>query len=410
MKKIILLYIICGLNVSYAQTKVTLNVPSIPQEAKHWCWAASIKMVMQSFGKPATQCDLALQYLRSTGFVSSIPPINTNCNNCTDCMKKSNESCFPLDVDLKLPSHYKAILGTKKITSFLDIGKITSWNTIKTEINSQRSSIIILELDPMLQHTFESLVHWTGAHAVVAKGYLECNGQKFIQINNPWQPCVGCSYWIAYETVSTDAFFFKCAGYVNKIYPITPPMSPPYPVKTITNSCKINNLKVNDIISTNLSTRGNEVEYVVCTTPGSCKTVSTGITYYKKNNTIPAITKQNNTIIQIGNCDYLFPKSLDNNIFLSNEHEQVPSNYIKTGYTQLHFPLLFLQFYRFKIGDTYYLTPNQDFTLDKKYPIGQYSNGQISIVQIESLSQKQAYEEKSVLDTLYSITKDYKGE
>lgn len=38
---------------------VVLPVPSIPQLTQVWCWAATTEMILQYFGKPGTQCEIA---------------------------------------------------------------------------------------------------------------------------------------------------------------------------------------------------------------------------------------------------------------------------------------------------------------------------------------------------------------
>ncbi len=135
------------------------------QETSWWCWAASGQMCMDYLGNNVAQCTQANNRFGET----------TCCNSPTPgiCIKGG------------WPEFNKY-----GFSSLNTVNAPLSWEKIKSEIDCKN-------------RPFTYTWHWAGGsgHMVAIVGYStgECNGQRFLHVNNPLPVNVGSTYTITYE-------------------------------------------------------------------------------------------------------------------------------------------------------------------------------------------------------------------
>ena len=126
----------------------TVDVPTLPQQASNWCWAASGQMTMRYFGHDVGQC--------------------TEANNrfgLTTCCQNNSGSCnnggWP---------EYEKYGFTATQTSDAAL----TWNQVQSQIYCAKKPIAFSW-------------HWPGGggHMMVLKGYLVVNNVKYVDVNDP---------------------------------------------------------------------------------------------------------------------------------------------------------------------------------------------------------------------------------
>jgi|GEM_PF-1682099 hypothetical protein len=194
--------------------KKMMFVPYRSQQTGKWCWAASIKMIMD-FHNPAaastfTQCDLVKQFLKMTTATAhstinaitccvqcnnSAAPCPTN-NTCTSPNQiPFSETTMSSTAESTRPAVYDAYDLVFSYYNYSSIQKINwstqpmSWLEVKQQIDDCRPFIINVETRPAAGSRA------IGDHALVVTGYEQkspvnpsVNG---IFTNDPWKPCCG---------------------------------------------------------------------------------------------------------------------------------------------------------------------------------------------------------------------------
>lgn len=201
------LFFVIGFQVLSAQdTTLQMIIPNQSQETQNWCWAASMKMIMD-FHSPSssvsvTQCALVKELFHHE---AGIDLAGINC--CTDCHQDSD--CTPFGTPCSGSSQNQLANKTIPFTDEFDqlhakpdffdliftkngyssvqevnqIGAPFKWEHIKEQIKQCRPFIINVQDVPGVQAT--------GNHALVVKGYKESlsTNSRYIITNDPWRPC-----------------------------------------------------------------------------------------------------------------------------------------------------------------------------------------------------------------------------
>lgn len=126
----------------------TVDVPTLPQQASNWCWAASGEMTMRYFGHDVSQCNEA-----NNEFTLGA------C--CHDNSGSCNNGGWP---------EYTKYGFTADQTS----NAALTWAQVQGQIYCANKP-------------FAFSWHWLGGggHMMVAKGYLTVNNVQYVDINDP---------------------------------------------------------------------------------------------------------------------------------------------------------------------------------------------------------------------------------
>ena len=126
----------------------TLDVPTLPQQASLWCWAASGQMTMRFLGHDVAQCDEANKRFGLT-----------TC--CTDNSGSCNNGGWP---------EYEKYNFSADQTSDTAL----TWGALQSQIYCRKKPVAFSW-------------HWPrgGGHMMVAKGYLTLDGVRYVDINDP---------------------------------------------------------------------------------------------------------------------------------------------------------------------------------------------------------------------------------
>lgn len=154
---------------------VHLAVTLEPQETSMWCWAASGQMVMHYLGTDVDQCVQA-----------------NNRFNRNDCC---NINLCPPPTE---PSTHACVTGgwaeyaKYGFTSQNTTNAALSWADLKAELSNATNCG---------NTPFTFTWHWpgNGGHTMVAIGYLSLLKGRYVEIMDPWSPCVGDVKVITYE-------------------------------------------------------------------------------------------------------------------------------------------------------------------------------------------------------------------
>jgi len=201
------------------QEYLELKVEPIGQETSSWCWAASMQMIMtfHQIGTPVqliTQCNLAKELLKLQGTVP-LADLSKNCclRTCNGCAF-TNPTCptttdyfnktidFTRQTDIPPKRGYFDLLFAKHSYTSMEMinqsGAPMTWEEIKEQIERCRPFIIIINGSGTTATNTPN-----GAHALVAKGYLQedSSSPKFVIVNDPWNPCCKKEYYLPYNTI-----------------------------------------------------------------------------------------------------------------------------------------------------------------------------------------------------------------
>lgn len=165
-----------------AVTKV-LKVPLIPQQESKWCWAASMEMVIKFLDPSSTktQCNLAQKFFNSS--LQGNCPCTTTVANCytgPDIYDGNSRviSCnIPITTNQSINKAYSSAFNNEGYYAMQDPINM-SWENITAQIDACMPFVLILN-----SYLGDQI------HAVVAKGYTICNGNKFVIINDPLATC-----------------------------------------------------------------------------------------------------------------------------------------------------------------------------------------------------------------------------
>lgn len=175
--------LLCGLLLSGALSAccnpplvATVDVPTLPQQASNWCWAASGQMTMRYFGHDVAQC--------------------TEANNrfgLTTCCRNNSGSCnnggWP---------EYEKYHFTADQTS----NAALSWEQVRSQIYCARKPVAFSW-------------HWPGGggHMMVLKGYLVVNNVKYVDVNDPLPFTNLETITGGTETIMTYDFYVSATGH-----------------------------------------------------------------------------------------------------------------------------------------------------------------------------------------------------
>lgn len=214
LRKTLLLFLVClvfGLKSQAQMVTTELLIPYRSQKTGSWCWAASMKMVMDFHNPPdgtspdtISQCLLAkeLQKLNlGHAYYTMIDeaPCCLNCvthpEGCTDenihaglsnlTLRYNAEAVNPIPAGA---DYFDLIFANQGFSSIQEINYQNEpmlWNQIKKQIDDCRPFIVNLDEAP------SSAVG--NNHSVVVKAYREdvSANLKLVIANDPWLPCGG---------------------------------------------------------------------------------------------------------------------------------------------------------------------------------------------------------------------------
>lgn len=154
-------------------TNRTLIVTSHPQETGMWCWAASGQMVMDYLGHNVAQC--------------------TEANNRFGRSDCCNIALCPNPIG----SHACVQGGWPEFDKYGFTFTRTSnapltWEQIRNQVSSGSECG---------NKPFAFSWHWNGGggHMMVVIGYKTVTGVNWVEILDPWAPCIGDHEWLTYD-------------------------------------------------------------------------------------------------------------------------------------------------------------------------------------------------------------------
>lgn len=154
------------------QLSESLPVTLHPQETRMWCWAASGQMVMDYLGHDVSQCVQANNRFGRT--------------DCCDIDLCPNPVTVHPCVTGGWPEFPKYNFSFKKTTD-----AALSWDTLRKQISTRP----YCKKRPFCFTWHHS---WGGGHMMVAIGYTTVMGTNYVEIFDPWPPCVGDHSFITY--------------------------------------------------------------------------------------------------------------------------------------------------------------------------------------------------------------------
>jgi len=177
----------------------SLAVTLHPQETSQWCWAASAQMVMDYLGHSVSQCVQANnRFGRSDCCGIDLCPPPTE----TDCFHSGGHPC--------------ACSGWPEFGKYNFDFKTTSnaplsWDDLRSQISRGQ----YCEGKP-----FCFTWHWNGGggHMMVAIGYKTVSGVNYVEMNDPWSPCVGNHKFITYSAYVSGSGYTHWNDYYDVTY------------------------------------------------------------------------------------------------------------------------------------------------------------------------------------------------
>jgi len=126
----------------------TVDVPTLPQQASNWCWAASGQMTMRYFGHDVSQCTEANNRF---GLATCCQNNSGNCNNGG------------------WPEYEKYGFAADQTSD-----TALTWSQVQSQIYCAKKPVAFSW-------------HWSGGggHMMVLKGYLVINNVKYVDVNDP---------------------------------------------------------------------------------------------------------------------------------------------------------------------------------------------------------------------------------
>lgn len=158
----------------------SLTVTLHPQETGEWCWAASGEMVMDYLGHSTSQCVQANNRFS-----------RNDCCNIDLCPPPTEPTCSTTG------GHACACGGWPEFGKYDFTFNRTSWAALSwKQVKEQISTGAYCNGTP-----FCFTWHWNGGggHVMVAIGYVTIDGINYVEMLNPWAPCVGDTSFITYN-------------------------------------------------------------------------------------------------------------------------------------------------------------------------------------------------------------------
>ena len=138
-----------------------------PQETNVWCWAACTQMITEFLGHGRTQCDLANQRFGQS-----------NC--CNGACDHKTAAC----------TQGGWVMFNECGFNYIDPGNIPmAWDSITTWIYCHHQPTDLID----------GPKGGGMGHCRVIYGYTNINGVQYLLIKDPWGPCAGNSYALAYS-------------------------------------------------------------------------------------------------------------------------------------------------------------------------------------------------------------------
>lgn len=165
----------------------TIDVPTLPQQASNWCWAASGEMTMRFLGHDVAQCVEA-----------------NNRFGLATCCENNSGSCN----NGGWPEY-----GKYGFTADQTSDTALTFSQIKSQIYCKKKPIAFSW-------------HWPGGggHMMVVKGYFTVNGVQYVDVNDP-EPYTDLGTLVGgTETIMTFADYVSRTGdhtHWNDYYNIT---------------------------------------------------------------------------------------------------------------------------------------------------------------------------------------------
>lgn len=206
-----------------------LDIQPIGQRNSQWCWAASMEMAFQFYGKTTiSQCDLAKELVDMKHKVLSFLPPPTHpvnsCNSVCDNLVPNKKYNKPIPFSkrgLKLNLQFVDMLFAKNGYHSIESIETASMDiaAIEHEIESCRPFFIFLnKFDKRAKNS-------PYPHVVTAKGYYNILGTDFVLVNDPQKDfspnCKGCELLLPIDIFSASIFELNSAlEVVTHIIPI----------------------------------------------------------------------------------------------------------------------------------------------------------------------------------------------
>lgn len=150
----------------------SVSVPIRPQQTNNWCWIACTQMVHEYFGGSITQCSLANSRLGRT-----------------DCCNNQGEANCPKTNLCNTPGNTRATIESLGYTLTQSDSPL-AWDVLRNEIYCAKKPMVFAD----------GAAGGGVGHVRMIYGYVNADGQRFISLSDPWEPCEGSDDLISYET------------------------------------------------------------------------------------------------------------------------------------------------------------------------------------------------------------------
>lgn len=150
----------------------SVTVPIQPQQTNNWCWIACTQMVHEFFGGSITQCSLANAQLGRT-----------------DCCNNQGEANCPKTNECNRPGNTRGAIESLGYT-LTQADTPLDWDVLRNEIYCSKKPMVFAD----------GAAGGGVGHVRMIYGYVNANGQRFISLSDPWEPCEGSDDLISYET------------------------------------------------------------------------------------------------------------------------------------------------------------------------------------------------------------------
>lgn len=188
-------------NFCFGQYKSSeiLDVKLISQKGSNLCWAASTEMITK-FLTPTSK-------FGQKEIVQIYMSVENCClNQCEKTKSPCKNSCDIEFVPEK--NRYDVVFSKLNYTAKQYDKMIISWEILVNEIKNKRP--ILIAVPQSGNEIFVDKINSTANHVVVICGYIIKNGIKYVKIKDPWLPCTGHEYEIAYDKFKDYKTTFVC--------------------------------------------------------------------------------------------------------------------------------------------------------------------------------------------------------
>lgn len=205
------------------QSKI-LDIPIIPQPGTKLCWAASMKMAMNTIDANPEVVLLALvEHLRKTIMGSGFRGLSDNdIDGFTDCAAGSFiDNSTGKEWNIVIPNYEGGVINyfdaiflesdfysiEENLSSMEEKDTNMIWNLIVNQIKKQKRPLILVIKDEVY------------THAVVIRGYWIRNNVKYLCVNDPLsnRPCEGECYSLHYNNLMSGNFRIKAKSLIHNI-------------------------------------------------------------------------------------------------------------------------------------------------------------------------------------------------